>query len=61
MLIIGLAVMGFTSMGIAYEELGEAYEEYEKEEVPSETVEEEVVAEAESEAELIEEEEYMEE
>jgi Ran GTPase-activating protein (RanGAP) involved in mRNA processing and transport len=61
MLIVGLAIMGFTSMGMAYEEIGETYEEYEKEEVPSETVEEETVAEAESEAELMEEEEYTEE
>ena len=64
MLIIGLAIMGFTSIGMAFvetEEPYEEYEEYEVEEVPSETVEEEVVAEAESEAELMEEEEYMEE
>ncbi len=61
MLIIGLAIMGFTSIGMAYLETEEPYEEYEKEEVPSEAVEEEVVAEAESEAELMEEEEYMEE
>jgi hypothetical protein len=61
MLIIGLAIMDFTSMGMAFVETEEPYEEYEQEEVPSETVEEETVAEAESEAELMEEEEYTEE
>ncbi len=56
MLIIGLAIMGFTSIGMAFVETEEPYEEYEQEEVLSETV-----AEAESEAELMEEEEYTEE
>ncbi len=59
MLIVTIAIMGFTSIGTAYVETEEPYEEYEMEETTSETAEEEeYIAESESEAELMEEEEY---
>jgi hypothetical protein len=73
-LIVGLAIMGFTSVGMAYNGGGMGYEgydsgmgyggyDYEKEETTSEVPgeEEETVAEAEPEAPPMEEEEYTEE
>jgi hypothetical protein len=72
-LIVGIAIMGFTSVGMAYNGGGMGYEgydsgmgyggyDYEKEETTSETAEEEeTVAEAEPEAPPMEEDEYTEE
>ncbi|MFQ5713516.1 MAG: hypothetical protein ACE5GU_05750 [Candidatus Scalinduaceae bacterium] len=58
MLIVMIAIMGFSTTGFAWEEIGMA-DEYPEEEVEFEaTEEEEYVAEAEYEAESMEEEEY---
>lgn len=47
-LIVGIAIMGFSTIGLAYEDV---YDVYEEEDVVTETAEEESVAEAESEVE----------